>query len=99
MTITPERLDQIDRMEAAFGMSVAEKNELVRGYRASIELDADAKYTHRLAAMLECTLLDRPRSWDEACALLDEYRAACRAENPEPPTFMGEPVLPKDGAK
>lgn len=39
----------------------------------------DSDFAHRLATMLECTLLDRPGSWDEACALLDEYRAASRA--------------------
>lgn len=36
-------------------------------------------FARRLATMLECALLDRPGSWDEACALLDEYRAASRA--------------------
>lgn len=30
--------------------------------------------------------------------LLDEYRAACRVANPEPPTFMGEPVV-RDAAR
>jgi hypothetical protein len=51
------------------------------------------EFAHRLATMLECTLLDRPGSFDEACALLDEYRAACRAAAPEAPTFMGEPLI------
>lgn len=35
-------------------------------------------YVHRLAVMLECALLDRPGSWDDAHALLDEYRTALR---------------------
>lgn len=35
-------------------------------------------YAHRLAVMLECALLDRPGSWDDAHALLDEYRTALR---------------------
>lgn len=39
----------------------------------------DIDFAHRLATMLECTLLNRVGSWDEACALLDEYRAAVRA--------------------
>lgn len=41
-------------------------------------------------------------TWNDAHALLDEYRAACRAAAPmqEPPTFMGEPVvLPNTGNK
>jgi len=39
--------------------------------------------------------LDPTGTWNEAHALLDEYRAACRAAAPmqEPPTFMGEPVV------
>ena len=43
--------------------------------------------------MLECALLNRLGSWDEGHALLDEYRAACRAAMPDAPTFMGEPVI------
>ncbi|MBK8200363.1 MAG: hypothetical protein IPK75_18605 [Acidobacteria bacterium] len=53
----------------------------------------DCDYAHRLATMLECALLNRLGSWDEGHALLDEYRAACRAAMPDAPTFMGEPVI------
>lgn len=53
----------------------------------------DCDYAHRLATMLECALLNRLGSWDEGHALLDEYRAACRAVMPDAPTFMGEPVI------
>ena len=57
--------------------------------------EVGSAYAHRLAVMLECALLDPTGTWNEAHALLDEYRAACRAAAPmqEPPTFMGEPVV------
>ncbi len=46
--------------------------------RAALSLyRADMDYAHRLAVMLECVLLDRRRAWDEALALLSEYRSAC----------------------
>jgi len=53
--------------------------------------EVGSAYAHRLAVMLECALLDPTGTWNEAHALLDEYRAACRAAAPmqEPPTFMG----------
>ena len=54
----------------------------------------DWSYAHRLAVMLECALLDRGGAWEEGLELLAEYRSACTAVAPEPPTFMGEPVLP-----
>lgn len=55
--------------------------------------EVGSAYAHRLAVLLECALLDPTGTWGDAHALLDEYRAACRAVNPEPPTFMGEPVV------
>jgi hypothetical protein len=57
--------------------------------------EVGSAYAHRLAVMLECALLDPTGAWNDAHALLDEYRAACRAAAPmqEPPTFMGEPVV------
>lgn len=41
--------------------------------------EVGSAYAHRLAVMLECALLDPTGTWNEAHALLDEYRAACRA--------------------
>jgi hypothetical protein len=38
-------------------------------------------YGHRLAIMLECALLDPVGSWNDAHALLDEYREANRQWN------------------
>lgn len=68
----------------------------IEALRAALKLKtAGDEYAHRLAVMLECALLDRRGVWDAAHALLDEYRAACRALN-EPPTFMGEPLTPND---
>lgn len=64
--------------------------------RESLALhEVGSAYAHRLAVMLECALLDPNGTWNDAHALLDEYRAACRAAAPnqEPPTFMGEPVV------
>jgi hypothetical protein len=57
--------------------------------------EVGSAYAHRLAIMLECALLDRPGTWEDGHALLDEYRRACRAAAPvsDPPTFLGEPVV------
>jgi hypothetical protein len=57
--------------------------------------EVGSAYAHRLAIMLECALLDRAGTWEDGNALLDEYRAACRAAAPssELPTFLGEPVV------
>ena len=38
--------------------------------------DIGERYAHRLAVMLECALLDPTGTWNEALALLDEYREA-----------------------
>lgn len=66
----------------------------IEALRAALKLKtAGDEYAHRLAVMLECALLDRRGVWDAAHALLDEYRAACRAVD-EPPTVMGEPLTP-----
>jgi hypothetical protein len=56
--------------------------------------EVGSAYAHRLAIMLECALLNPMGTWEDGHALLDEYRAACRAAAPsnDPPTFMGEPV-------
>ena len=53
----------------------------------------DARFTHRLAIVLECMILNPTRFYDEACALIDEYKSAWEEVNPSPPTFMGEPVV------
>lgn len=52
----------------------------------------DDRYGGRLALMLECVLLDYHGNWDAACKLLDEYKAEWDRVNPQPPTFMGEPM-------
>ncbi len=38
-------------------------------------------YAHRLAIMLECALLDPAGTWNDAHALLDDYRKAVQAEH------------------
>jgi hypothetical protein len=38
--------------------------------------DIGDRFAHRLAIMLECSLLSPAKTWDEAHALLDEYRQA-----------------------
>lgn len=55
--------------------------------------NVDPRFTHRLAIVLECMILNPTRFYAEACALIDEYKAAWEEVNPSPPTFMGEPVL------
>lgn len=38
--------------------------------------DIGDRFAHRLAIMLECSLLDPTGTFNDACALLDEYRQA-----------------------
>jgi hypothetical protein len=38
--------------------------------------DVGDRFAHRLAVMLECALLDPTGTYNDACALLDEYRQA-----------------------
>jgi hypothetical protein len=40
------------------------------------EDDVGDRFAHRLAVMLECALLDPTGTFNDACALLDEYRQA-----------------------
>ena len=54
----------------------------------------DDRFGGRLALMLECAILNPNGYFDEACRLLDEYKAAWGKVNPSPPTFMGEPIPP-----
>jgi hypothetical protein len=44
-------------------------------------------------AFILCLILNPTRFYDEACALIDEYKAEWDRVNPPPQTFMGEPVL------
>ena len=55
----------------------------------------DDRFGGRLALMLECSILNPTGYYNEACALLDEYKAEWEKVNPSPPTFMGEP-MPED---
>ena len=55
----------------------------------------DDRFGGRLALMLECAILNPNGYFDEACALLDEYKAEWEKVNPSPPTFMGEPMPPE----
>ena len=52
----------------------------------------DDRFGGRLALMLECTILNPIGYFNEASALLDEYKAEWEKVNPSPPTFMGEPT-------
>jgi hypothetical protein len=72
-----------------------EKERLDRLRKAIALHEVGSAYAHRLAIMLECALLDRPGTWGDGHALLDEYRRACREAAPasDPPTFLGEPVV------
>ncbi|MGL6155962.1 MAG: hypothetical protein ACRC1O_05060 [Ralstonia mannitolilytica] len=53
----------------------------------------DSHYAGKLAFMLECMTWDADGNFDNACALLEEYKAEWDKVNPPPPTFMGEPVI------
>lgn len=53
----------------------------------------DDRFGGRLAMMLEFMILNPTRHYNDACALIDEYKAEWDRVNPPPPTFMGEPVI------
>ena len=55
----------------------------------------DSTYASKLAFMMECLLVDYHGHWQDACNLLDEYKAEWEKINPSPPTFMGEPLPPE----
>jgi hypothetical protein len=58
---------------------LAEAEQEIAELREVIALhEGGSAYAHRLAIMLECALLDRPGTWEDGHALLDEYRRACR---------------------
>lgn len=59
----------------------------------------DDRYGGLLAFMLECVIVDYHGHWDAACKLLDEYKAAWDAVDPQPPTFMGEPISRRNRAE
>jgi hypothetical protein len=42
--------------------------------------DVEDRYCHRLAAMLEGSLRNPERTWDDAHKLLDEYQQAIRQQ-------------------
>lgn len=65
------------------------------GMLCRLGTDIDERYASRLALMLECLIVDYHGHWNEACALLDEYKAEWEKVNPSPPTFMGEPMPPE----
>ena len=58
----------------------------------SVVRGIDDRFGGRLALMLECAILNPNGYFDDACALLDEYKAEWEKVNPSPPTFMGEPM-------
>ena len=64
-------------------------------YLALAAKSIDDAYAGRLALMLECAILDPIGVFDEACTLLDAYKAEWDRINPPPPTFMGEPMPPE----
>lgn len=61
----------------------------------SVICGIDDRFGGRLALMLECAILNPNGYFDDACRLLDEYKAEWEKVNPSPPTFMGEPI-PQD---
>jgi len=67
--------------------------------RSEPTIDIDDRYAGRLALLLECMLIDPSGYWNEAAALLDEYKAEWDKVNPQPPTFMGEPMPPERKAR
>jgi len=44
--------------------------------QAMRDIHIEEQFTHRLAIMLECALLDPISTWNDAHALLNEYRQA-----------------------
>lgn len=77
-----------------FAAMVADKEREVSA-EVSSAVRIDANYAGRLALMLECAILNPSGFFDEACALLDAYKAEWEKINPPVPTFMGEPMPPE----
>jgi len=57
-------------------LALEQTDGVVKERLQALESDPDYDYCHRLAILLECMTLDSHRSFDDACALLDEYYAA-----------------------
>ncbi|MGE5623105.1 MAG: hypothetical protein ACM3WS_08120 [Bacillota bacterium] len=88
--------DDCPKLNQACG---AEQRELPPLPRPANPNDIDDRYAGRLAMLLECMLIDPNRFWNEAAQLLDEYKAEWEKVNPQPPTFMGEPMPPERKAR
>jgi len=73
--------------QAAYWIEIAQSEPEVAAQ------NIDARFAHRLAIVLECMVLNPTRFYDEACALIHEYKSAWEEVNPTPPMFMGEPVM------
>lgn len=84
--LTQQRDDALDEARQLRGA-----NRLT-AQQADAATEIDCEYASRLAFMLECMLVDSNGHWNQAAALLDEYKAKWEAINPSPPTFMGEPM-------
>lgn len=78
-----------------YASSLEDENAVLKSCAALNVVGFD--FTHRLAVMLECALLDKTRHWDEAMRTLDEYRAAVHAAAPQPETnIWGEAIGTSD---
>lgn len=83
----------MSRYEAMFPNCGSECTQCKMICRRADAVDSD--YASRLAFMLECMIVDHHGHWNQACELLDQYKAEWQKINPGPPTFMGEPVPPE----
>jgi hypothetical protein len=84
---------EIERLRQGSDVLRAELAEM------SVIRGIDDRFGGRLALMLECAILNPNGYFDEACALLDEYKAEWEKVNPSPPTFLGKPIPNQKAAK
>lgn len=104
---TARTLAEIKKLRSAHGQSqaLARADMLDQVYHEnSASADAIvASHAKRLALELECLLIDCKDTaavskwWDSAHEALDAYRADIDRLYQQPPTHIGEPVLPKGG--
>ena len=88
------RIDFARHIEAVTTERLRQDADALRAELAEMTVirGIDDRFGGRLALMLECAILNPAGYFDEACALLDEYKAEWEKVNPSPPTFMGEPI-------
>lgn len=79
ITLTREEAQQVHDALLNFKGDISDEMfAALTTLRARLAYDICDSFAHRLAIMLECSLLDPVGTYNDACALLDEYHQALR---------------------